>query len=105
MFVGRALQAKPLSKWLHETEFAVAKSWRGVRSPRITVRSDLSVLGPVFEAGQDYLVFAYRISSSHSWLEAVGCATTSRLSEAGPWLTVLGKPRYVPPGRVESAPK
>ena len=104
VFAGRAIQVKSVEKWIYETEFAVTKSWRGVQSSRITVRSNVYVLGPEFEAGKDYLVFAAG-NTGASWLRADGCTTTSQLSEAGPWLKVLGKPRYVPGVSNKSAPR
>jgi len=105
VFAGRAVNVKPLDRGLFETDFLVDKSWRGVHSSHVTVRSNISVLGPAFEPGQDYLVFAYRTSSSVSWLQADGCSTTTKLADAGPWLEVLGQARYVRPGESERPPR
>jgi hypothetical protein len=98
VFAGRAVRVTAIDKWVFETTIAVDRSWRGIQAPSITVRSDIYMLGPVLKEGEGYLVFAYR-TSSPNWLKASGCGMTTTLNDAGPWLKVLGKPQYTPPGR------
>ena len=96
VFAGTTLQVRAIDKWVYEAKFAVDRAWRGAQAPFITVRSNVYILGPELKEGEQYLVFARRTLST-DWLEAEGCSYTSKLTEAGPWLEVLGKPRYVSP--------
>src|SRR5262245_56867410 len=38
--------------------FKVEQDWKGVRTPELTVHSDLTGCGPNFQVGQKYLVYA-----------------------------------------------
>src|SRR5437867_6053598 len=79
-FSARALRVEKLGPCLVEVHFEVSRSWRGVNSPYVTVRSSPCELQPSFEQGVEYLVFA--LPGPASTLEAAECSDTRRLKDA-----------------------